>query len=206
MVDVFALISAVGAFFLIAAAPGPAVLAVSAVSVRAGRRAGWQFGLGLSLGLAFWGVLAATGLGAILAASKVALTVMKLLGGAYLLWLAVQSARSAIRPAVGEAFEAEGRWMRRGILLNLPNPKAVLAWLAVLALGQTGGGGGVQIALTALVCSGVGLLIYFTYAGLFSMPWAMSAYLRASRWVDGVVAGLFGLAGLGMIRSALARG
>ena len=47
--------------------------------------------------LAFWGVVAATGMGALLQSSAYALSVVKVLGAAYLLYLAVQSARAAIR-------------------------------------------------------------------------------------------------------------
>ncbi|MBM7068009.1 LysE family transporter [Actibacterium sp. 188UL27-1] len=55
------------------------------------------FGAGLSVGLAFWGVIAATGLGATLKASAHGLTLLKLLGGFYLLWMAYGAARSARR-------------------------------------------------------------------------------------------------------------
>lgn len=55
MLDVTGLVAVATAFFLVAASPGPATVALATVSMSAGRRAGWQFGLGLSLGLAFWG-------------------------------------------------------------------------------------------------------------------------------------------------------
>ncbi|MFN3868099.1 MAG: LysE family translocator [Hyphomicrobiaceae bacterium] len=133
------------AFFVAAASPGPATLAVSTTAMAAGARPAAALGLGLAVGLAFWGVVAAAGLGAVLVQSSVALTVLRWFGGAYLLWLAWQSARSALLPTrlPDEAVPvADGRMMFRGLILNLSNPKAVLAWISVLAigLGSTEGG------------------------------------------------------------------
>lgn len=206
MIDPIALIAAATAFFVIAASPGPAVIGVSTVSMRAGRPAGIRFGLGLTVGLAFWGMIAATGLGAVLQASVQALTVMKVVGGIYLLWLALGSARAAARPeAATDAVVADGRWFWRGLILNLSNPKAVLAWMATLSLGIGEAGGIWQVALVLVICVLLGAVIYTAYALAFSTSGAMGIYARLRRWVDGVAAGLFALAGLALLRSALDR-
>lgn len=206
MVDIASLGTIGVAFFVAAAAPGPATLALATVSMRAGRRSGLAFGAGLSLGLAVWGVVAATGLGALLQASSHALSALKLLGGAYLLWLAFTSARAASRSRgtpsdVGDT----RRGFRRGLLLNLSNPKAVLAWMAVLALGLGDGNAIDAVALATGLCMALGLLIYTGYAVVFSTPRAMAIYRRAQRGIEAAAAGLFALAGVGLIRSAFAR-
>ena len=85
------------AFFVVTISPGPANIAVATVSMQHGRQKGTHFGLGLALGLALWGVVAATGLGVVLQTSAVALTVLKVVGAGYLLWLGYQSAKSATR-------------------------------------------------------------------------------------------------------------
>jgi len=211
MVDIASLGAIGAAFFVAAAAPGPATLALATVAMRAGRRSGLAFGAGLTIGLAVWGVVAATGLGALLQASTHALSVLKLVGGAYLLWLAFASARAAARgpdhpPAVGDAHRGEDRrGFRRGLWLNLSNPKAVLAWMAVLALGLGDGGNSTHIALATATCMALGALIYAGYAVVFSTPRAMAIYRRAQRGIEAAAAGLFALAGLGLIRSAFAR-
>ena len=97
MIDWTGLASIFFAFFVVAASPGPATLTVSAVSAASGRKSGLIFGTGLSIGLAFWGLVAATGLGAVLQASTHLLVAQKIAGGIYLLWLAFGSARSALR-------------------------------------------------------------------------------------------------------------
>lgn len=206
MLDLWGLATAGAAFFIVAASPGPATLALATVSMRSGRRNGFRFGLGLSAGLAFWGLLAATGLGAMLQASSHVLMALKVLGGAYLLWLACSSARSACQETGSVAFvRSHGAWFKRGLFLNLSNPKAVVAWMATLTLGVGNNNAILQVVLATSLCAGLGFLIYGVYAFVFSTAGAMKGYGRLRRWIDGVVAGLFALAGAALIRSAFAR-
>lgn len=206
MVDLVNLSIVALAFFIAAASPGPATLAVCAVAMKSGRRAGVVFGFGLSIGLAFWGVVAATGLGAILQTSQVALTVLKLIGGAYLIWLAWLSARSATKPMEQmQRLQQTQNTFRSGLFLNISNPKAVLAWMSVLALGLGDGSEPLQVAVATFACSLLGLLIYAVYAFVFSTNRAMKLYHRLRRSIEAAVAILFTFAGVGLIRSALNR-
>jgi threonine efflux protein len=72
------------AFFIVTVSPGPANIAVATVAMHSGRTAWLLFGLGLSVGLAFWGAVAATGLGVVVQSTTTLLTLLKLFGGAYL--------------------------------------------------------------------------------------------------------------------------
>ena len=206
MIDLTNLGIVAAAFYIAAASPGPATLAVSTVAMSAGRRTGFLFGLGLSIGLAFWGLVAATGLGAILQTSAFALTVLKFIGGAYLIWLAYLSGRSARQASEKEHdYQTVQHYFRSGLFLNLSNPKAVLAWMAVLALGIGGESVALQMTIATLLCSTIGLFIYTAYAFVFSTKHAMSVYRKVRRWIEGAVAVLFALAGLGLIKSAMSR-
>lgn len=206
MVDITGLAAVGAAFFVVSASPGPATLALASTSMSAGRKTGLRFGIGLSCGLAFWGLIAATGLGAILQASSHALIGLKILGGLYLLWLAFGAARSSARRQVTVANATDRRHgFRLGLLLNLSNPQAVFAWMATLALGLGSGSGGWQVVTATSLCIALGFLIYTLYALVFSTSGAMRAYARARRWIEGVVAGLFAIAGFALIRSAFIR-
>ena len=206
MVDIVGLLSVSAAFFVVAASPGPATLAAATVSMSAGRKNGMQFGIGLSLGLAFWGLIAATGMGAVLQASTIALAALKIFGGAYLLWLAFRSFRSAQwESAEISKTHFDGKWFKRGLLLNLSNPKAVVAWIATLALGVSHENGSLQVVAATSLCIALGFLIYTGYVLTFSTYGAMDVYSRLHKWIDGTVAGLFALAGLGLIKSAFSR-
>ncbi|MBM7068010.1 LysE family transporter [Actibacterium sp. 188UL27-1] len=76
---------------------------------------------------------------------------------------------------------ADGAWFRRGVILNLSNPKAVLAWMATLALGASDAGSLWQVGLATLLCIAVGFVIYGVYAMAFSTSGAMLAYGRSRR-------------------------
>ncbi|MBT8417396.1 MAG: LysE family translocator [Silicimonas sp.] len=206
MLDPSGLVAISLAFLIVTASPGPANIALATVAMSSGRPSGLLFGAGLSLGLAIWGVVAATGLGALLQTSASALTLLKLVGGLYLLWLAFASGRAAVRPTARPvAAPAPGAWFWRGLMLNLSNPKAVVAWMAALSMGLGGGDGLAQLLLATLVCMAIGVVNYTGYALAFSLRGAMRLYQRLRRWIDGIVAGLFAVAGLALIRSAVSR-
>jgi threonine/homoserine/homoserine lactone efflux protein len=91
-------------------------------------------------------------------------------------------------------------------LLNLSNPKAVIAWMAALSMGLGADSDWSGVAAATLGCAVIGFAIYFAYAFAFSVSAAMRGYARARRWVDGAVAALFAAAGLALLRSAFTRG
>ncbi|EFL88381.1 LysE family translocator [Ahrensia sp. R2A130] len=206
MIDLASLASIALAFLVVTVSPGPANIAVATVSMSAGRKAGHSFALGLSCGLAFWGLVAATGMGAVLQSTPPVLIAMKLLGGAYLIWLALQSARSAMRSEKHAISEApQGRWFRQGLLLNLSNPKAVVAWMAALSMGLGDSGAAGMLPVATALCIAIGFANYTVHAAAFSLPGFMRGYQRMRRAVDGAVSVLFAAAGFGLLRSALTR-
>src|SRR5262245_24279416 len=87
---------------LAAASPGPDFAFVTRQSLVQGRRAGLLASLGIALGLAIHIAYSAAGLAAVIAHSAQWMTVIKLVGGAYLLWLGWQGLR-ARAPAAGES-------------------------------------------------------------------------------------------------------
>lgn len=206
MMDAVSLVSCGAAFFLVAVSPGPANISNAAVAMTHGRNTSLKYALGLSCGLVFWGVVAASGMGAVLQTSWYLLSALKLLGGAYLLWLALQSARSARAPAARPlAVTEEKRWFLRGLLLNILNPKTVIAWMAALSVGVDAGDDVAALGAALAVCIGVGFATNALYSLVFSVQGMMTVYRRGRRWVDGAVAALFAVAGLGLIRSAFSR-
>lgn len=206
MIELSTLLTIGAAFVVVAASPGPANLAAATVAVSHGRQTGLIFALGLSVGLSIWGVLVAIGLGAVLKSSVTALFVLKLLGAAYLFWLAYQSGRAAFDTVPAKALKiAPGRWFLRGVALNLSNPKAVFAWMSALAVGLDSQDSSAAVIIATGLCMMIGLANATGWVLLFSQSGMMRSYRRVRRWVDGATAALFTLAGAGMIRSALTR-
>ena len=124
---------AYSAFLLAIASPGPNILAVIGTSMEVNRASGVALALGVASGSFTWALLTVFGLSAILATYASALFLIKIFGGAYLLWLAYKSFKSAasrhdIEPAelVGGRRSPFG-YFKRGYLIQMTNPKAALA-------------------------------------------------------------------------------
>jgi threonine/homoserine/homoserine lactone efflux protein len=122
------------ASLLLALAPGPDNLFVLTQAALRGRSAGLAVTLGLCTGLLGHTTAVALGLAALFAASALAFTLLKLCGAAYLLWLAWQAWRASSTTALAAAEDRLGGWQlyRRGILMNITNPKVSVFFLAFL--------------------------------------------------------------------------
>ena len=129
-----------GACLLIAASPGPSTVLIVRNSLRS-RRAGLMTVLGNETGVFVWGVVAALGLTALLAASELAYDLMRFVGAAVLVVFGVQALRSARRggqasfeeePDGAETQQSGGRAYRAGLLMNLANPKAAVFAMSFL--------------------------------------------------------------------------
>src|SRR5689334_23133439 len=86
---------------VLTATPGPDNLMVLSMGMSRGRRAGVAFGLGCALGCLSHTLLAVIGVGALVAASPLAFTLLKVAGGVYLVWMGVQAWRHAGAVRVG---------------------------------------------------------------------------------------------------------
>jgi threonine/homoserine/homoserine lactone efflux protein len=118
--------------------PGPDFAVVTRNTLTGGRRRGAWSAAGVASSNAVQGVAAVVGLGAIIVRVQPVFETIKWAGIAYLLFLAVQAFRSAIRGKyqdVGAGARAEGQGMRgwrQGFLSNITNPKVLVFYLAVL--------------------------------------------------------------------------
>lgn len=99
---------------------------------RSGVKAGLAAAAGVGCGSIGWAVLTAAGLAALLAASHYAFIIIKLIGGAYLLYLAWRTfmSRREFKQARGASNLAAA--FRSGLLTNLFNPKVGIFYLAFL--------------------------------------------------------------------------
>ena len=129
----------VGLCILLAISPGPDNIFVLLQSALHGYRTGFLIVLGLCTGLLFHTFLVTVGVAGLIAASATAFTVLKLLGAAYLLYLAWSAFKAgpvgvvSSREDTTAAPVLSGRqFYRRGILMNISNPKVSLFFLAFL--------------------------------------------------------------------------
>ena len=120
---------------VLAVAPGPDNLFVLLQSAMYGARAGIFVTLGLCVGVFIQTLLAAFGVAAVVAASPTLLMIIQLAGAAYLLYLAWGAWKAPVGGESGESAKKYPRlsnfqlW-RRGILMNITNPKVLIFFLA----------------------------------------------------------------------------
>jgi threonine/homoserine/homoserine lactone efflux protein len=143
---------------LLALVPGPDNVFVLLHAAVHGARAGLLVVLGLCSGLLLHTGAVALGLAALLAASSAALTVLKGVGAAYLLWLAWLSWRAPAGMGTGESMPAMGvrQTYLRGVLMNISNPKVALFFLAFLPQFVQPSSG--PVAMQILLLGGVFML------------------------------------------------
>ncbi len=194
------------AFLLSIMSPGPNILAIMGTSMSIGRSSGVTLALGVASGSFCWAMLTAIGLSALLASYAVALTAIKIAGGLYLLWLAYKSFRAAASRHDIEARTLSGAlsprgYYLRGLTIQMTNPKAALAWIAIISLGLQAGAP-IWVAATIVVGTAIfSIVIHCTYAIAFSTPPMVRLYARARRWIQGALGAFFTFAGIKLLSS-----
>lgn len=122
--------------FVLNATPGVDMAYAVASTLRGGWRQGVAAALGIMAGCVLHTLAAAFGLAALLATSAEAFTVVKLVGAAYLLYVAWGMAKAGLKPAAATAEvsapQSQWRTARQGFFTNALNPKVALFFLALL--------------------------------------------------------------------------
>ena len=150
--------------------PGPSVLFVIGRSIALGRRAGALSVIGNALGTVPAVVAVAFGVGAIVASSVVAFTVLKIAGALYLAYLGGQAIRHR-NDVVGRTSTPSGgtaRLLRQGFLVGLTNPKTIALFVAVLPQFVAPAAGPVWAQLLVLG------LLFQTLALVCDSAWALA--------------------------------
>jgi threonine/homoserine/homoserine lactone efflux protein len=181
---------------LLALSPGPDNLFVMTQAARQGKWAGLFVTLGLCTGLLCHTAAVTFGLAALFKASATAFTILKFTGAAYLLylaWLSFRAGESTGALAAAEVLNPSALY-RRGIIMNITNPKVSIFFLAFLPQFATPEHGpltaqllllgGVFIIATLIVFGAISLL-----AGVFGEHFRKSAF--AQRVLNRAAAGIF---------------
>ncbi len=186
----------VSATLVLLLVPGPAVLYIFARSVEQGRSAGLVSIFGIHVATLVHVAAAAIGLSALLASSALSFSAVKYAGAAYLIWLGLKklfghSDFSDVEN--GLPVRSRLRLFREGFIVSLLNPKTALFFLAFLPQFVDLGRGSVamQIAVLGIIYTMIGVLTDSSYAlaaGTVA-KWLKRrpAYLKAERWVSGLV-------------------
>jgi threonine/homoserine/homoserine lactone efflux protein len=187
--------------------PGPDVLYIVSNALRTGARAGIVAGLGITAGCFVHVFAAAVGVGALLAASATAFTLLKWAGAAYLLWVGARllvaratpqrwgSLRSP--PAYGDPPSLWGVF-RGGFLTNVLNPKVAIFFLAFVPQFIAPDAGHKALAFVLLGA------LFNVNSVIVNVGWALAAawmarhaaVQRSMHWLDRVAGAMFVAFGL----------
>lgn len=182
-----------------AMSPGPSFVVTVRTAAAEGFRVGGFIALGLGVGALAWASAALLGLAALLEIAPILLIALKVAGGVFLLWIALQTWRHAATPlpeptkSEGPTPRSAGAAFRLGLLTQLSNPKVVLFFGAVF-VGLIPPGTTISaLALLLVFVFCVETAWYLVVARVFSTMGFRRAYGRVKRWVDRAFGGLIGI-------------
>ncbi|MDJ0949454.1 MAG: LysE family translocator [Alphaproteobacteria bacterium] len=190
----------------LAFAPGPDNIFVLTQSALHGRLAGLFVTIGLATGLLVHTIAVAFGVAAIFATSALAFTALKIVGAAYLLYLAWQAFRAGTTsiPEEGGAGIHSGKLYARGVIMNITNPKVAIFFLAFLPQFADPSRGSLTVQLIAFgaVFIVVTLLVFGSIAWFSGL---LGEKLRASSRAQLILNRMAGLVFTGLaLRLAIA--
>jgi threonine/homoserine/homoserine lactone efflux protein len=193
---------------LLILAPGPDSMLVLRNSLRGGRRAGLSTAAGTVTGLLSWALAAALGISTLLTASRVGYDVLRLAGGAYLVWLGVVTLRRRpSKPATAPSGHATPpvavgptslrRSYFNGVVSNACNPKIGVFFVAFLPNVVPAGASARQLSLALGAWFAIETGVWL--AAVVWMAGRAKAWLSRPRWqrrleqLTGVVLIAFGI-------------
>lgn len=198
------LASILGALLIGAMSPGPSFVLVSRIAIAGSRRDGLAAALGMGLGGAAFGTLALLGLSALLSQVEWLFLALKLLGGAYLVYLGIRIWRGASAPLVVAATEQGAttsalRSFSVAAATQLSNPKTAVVYASIFAaLLPAAPPTWMLVSLPPLIFL-VEAVWYAVVALAFSASGPRTAYGKAKVWIDRAAGAVMGALGVRLI-------
>lgn len=177
-----------------ASSPGPAVAMLLGISTTQGRTQSLIASFGIASGSTTINIMTMLGVGLLLSEAAWAMTMLRIIGAAYLLWLAWGAFRKAVHPPSIAATQVTAKpattlfW--QGYLLQVTNPKAIAFWLAIAAIGAVDGAAIGTVALFVVGAFMISFAAHGAWSVMLSTAPFRAAYAGARRWVETAL-GLF---------------
>lgn len=189
------------AAILISVSPGAGAVNTMSNGLQYGVRRSMPAILGLQLGYGAQILLVGAGLGAVIASSNMALSVIKWLGVAYLVWLGIQKWREPVvaHSSDGQAEVSDGRRFWRATVVNLTNPKATVFLIALFPQFLVAEAPhGPQLATMGITLIIVDCLVMLGYALLASQLFRFMTTPRRQKRMNQVFGSLFVVAAVAL--------
>ena len=180
------LLGVAGLTVLIMISPGPDLALVARNTVVGGKNAGGWTSAGVLTGNLVHITYCLLGIGWLIANSIVAFTILKLAGGAYLIFLGLQSLRpsSNANGEIETSASRSRRWWVQGLLNNLLNPKGPLFYLGVLAVFVHPDSSAVYLLLLVCTTIGVSACFWVLFVYVLQISAVRDRLRAAGRWVN----------------------
>lgn len=202
MPDAATLTLFLGAAFVLAAMPGPGLFYIAGRTLASGRADGLASCLGSAFGGCVHVLAGAAGVSALVVASATAFTALKLAGGLYLIYLGVQTWRSAAEPTLAPGDSAGSdvrRAFRQGVIVEATNPKTAAFFLALIPqfIDASRGGVASQFVVLGLISvvlnTGMGVLVASAASSLRGRLAGKTHVVRRLRQGSGAALGGLGV-------------
>lgn len=199
MIDLAPYLSGVIAAYAIllvaASSPGPSVAMLIGIATGQGRGPALVATLGIAAGSMTINILTMLGVGLLLSQAAWAMSALRVIGAAYLLYLAWGAFQKALNPPALRPLGTERRSPLRhfvaGYLLQITNPKAIAFWIAIASIGAVEGAGAGVVALFLAGAFAISFTCHGAWAVALSAGPVRAAYAAGRRWIEATLGVFF---------------
>lgn len=203
-----AILSSAVALTLGAMSPGPSFILVARTSLAVSRRDGLAAAVGIGVGGVFFSAIALFGLLAILTAIPWLYLALKILGGAYLIYLGYRILRGAKQPLVLESASLQThstqawRSFVLGLVTQVSNPKTAIIYASVFASLLPHDIPPLALVVLPIMVFAIETIWYSVVALALSSPSPRARYLASKSWIDRTAGTIMSLLGVKLIFEA----
>jgi len=189
------ILAGIAAMHLLAvASPGPTLLVVTSHAIAGRRSDGFLVVLGVLFATAIWASLAAAGLGTMIAQFSWLYLGLRIAGAAYLIYMGARMLRSVAHGApvdLKSSSRSTSGWraVRAGFLTNISNPKVIAYYASLFGVMIPSDAPGAMFVAAVATAFAVSAVWWSFVTVFFALPVIQKIYVRARRWMDGVMGG-----------------
>ena len=171
-----------------ASSPGPSVAMVIGVATRQGRTSALTATLGIALGSVTINILTMLGVGLILSQAAWMMSLLRIIGAAYLLYLSYGAFKRVLNPSEFQSVKTDSNSLLRlfisGYLLQVTNPKTISFWLAIASIGAVEGAAAGVIILFIFGAFLISFVCHGAWAVVLSVQHIREIYNAKRKWIE----------------------
>lgn len=192
------IIAAYAILLIGASSPGPSVAMVIGVATRQGRSSALTATLGIALGSVTINILTMLGVGIVLSQAAWAMSLLRFVGAAYLLYLSYGAFRRAMNPPELQSVNTGSKTFLKlfiaGYLLQVTNPKTISFWLAIASIGAVEGATIGVIIVFVIGAFVISFVCHGAWAVALSTQRVREAYIDKRKCIEAALGGFLAFA------------